>query len=70
MATARYGCGVRANGTVACWGGDLAGETSPPSGTFTQVSAGDVFTCGLKTDDHVACWGNGNSGQLSIPPGI
>ena len=60
-------CGVRTDGTVACWGSDAYGQASPPAGTFRQVSAGAYSTCGVKTDGTVACWGN--SGQSSAPAG-
>ena len=33
-------CGVRANGTLACWGDNDTGQVTPPPGTFTAVSAG------------------------------
>ena len=34
--TAGYGhsCGIRTDGTVACWGDDYFGQASPPAGTF------------------------------------
>src|ERR671919_329040 len=48
----RYRCGVRSDGTVACWGANDFGQATPPEGTFTQVSAGGGFlrghTCGLR----------------------
>jgi len=33
-------CGVKGDGSVACWGRDVEGQTTPPLGTFTQVAAG------------------------------
>jgi alpha-tubulin suppressor-like RCC1 family protein len=33
-------CGLRPDGTVECWGANGSGQSSPPSGAFTQVSAG------------------------------
>ena len=39
-------CGVRADGTVECWGwnedldGNVVGQATPPSGEFASVSAG------------------------------
>ena len=33
-------CGVRTDGTLACWGNNNSGQATPPGGTFTQVSAG------------------------------
>ena len=32
-------CGLQTDGTIACWGDDSEGQSSPPLGTFTQVSA-------------------------------
>ena len=52
-------CGLRTDGTVACWGSNPSGAATPPDGTFTQVSAGGGYTCGLRTDGTVACWGSG-----------
>ena len=57
-------CGVRSNGRVVCWGSNVDGESTPPTGTFQQVSAGGNSTCGMKTDGTVACWGS----RTSLPP--
>ena len=51
-------CGVRINGTVACWGNSERGETNVPAGTFVSVSAGAGFACAVRTDGTLACWGN------------
>ena len=70
-----YTCGLKGDGTVACWGIGYFGETTPPAGTFTQLSAGGFHTCGLKTDGTVACWGAGAAntgypyGQATPLPG-
>ena len=32
-------CGVRSNGSVACWGWNADGRTTPPAGSFDSVSA-------------------------------
>ena len=42
-------CVLRPNGTVACWGDNTRAQSTPPAGTFTQVSAGANHTCGVKT---------------------
>ena len=57
------------NGTVACWGSNDHGQSTPPSGTFTEVSAGVFHTCGVKTNGTVACWGNNGDGQSTPPSG-
>ena len=50
-------CGVRPDGSVACWGNDAYGKATPPKGEFSSVSAGRHHTCGVRTDGSVACWG-------------
>jgi hypothetical protein len=63
-------CGLKTDGSVACWGLDNYGQSTPPAhsaGAFAQVSAGGYHTCGLKTDGSVACWGDNGDGQ-STPP--
>ncbi len=62
-------CGVRTDGTVACWGDNTYGQATPPAGTFTAVSAGHFHTCGVKTDGTVACWGRNGNGQSTPPAG-
>ena len=41
-------CGVRTDGTLACWGDNCFGQATPPAGTFTAVSAGANHTCGAE----------------------
>ncbi len=62
-------CGVKQDGTVACWGSDAYGKATPLPGSFSQVSAGLEFTCGLQQDGSVACWGDNYWGQSSPPAG-
>ncbi len=40
-------------------------ESSPPSGTFKAISAGERFTCALRTDHTIACWGDNTLGEAS-----
>jgi Regulator of chromosome condensation (RCC1) repeat len=63
-------CGVRTDGTLACWGDDSAGQSTPPGGTFTTVSAGGNHACAVRTDGGVVCWGQDTSGQSSVPVGF
>jgi alpha-tubulin suppressor-like RCC1 family protein len=63
-------CGVKTDGTLACWGYDGYEQVSGPNqspDTFTQVSGGGYHTCGLKSDDTLACWGHDQYGQVSGP---
>ncbi|KAF0219538.1 MAG: hypothetical protein FD174_1998 [Geobacteraceae bacterium] len=64
-----HNCGVKSDGSVACWGDNGSGESTPPTGTFTQVSAGGYHNCGVKNDGSVACWGENYTGQSTPPAG-
>ena len=68
-AGASHNCGVKTDGSVACWGQDLFGEGTPPAGEFITVSAGGPHTCGVKTDGSAACWGDDTLGQATPPAG-
>ena len=64
-----YSCGVRGDGTIACWGFNANGQATPPAGdTFTSLSAGNFHNCALTSAGGVACWGAGYSGETSPPP--
>jgi len=71
-AGSQHTCGLKVDGSVVCWGsnhafsgefrgqkitGDYLGQSTPPSGTFRSIDAGDYQTCGIKTDGQVTCWG-------------
>ena len=69
-----HACGIRANGTVACWGagttdecgGSICRQARPPPGVFEQVTAGVFHTCAMRADRTVECWGwNGDGTELS-----
>ena len=63
-------CGLRSDGSVACWGDNEYGQATAPAGeTFTAVSSGGEHTCGLRSNSSVACWGNNGNGQATAPAG-
>ena len=62
-------CGVRDDGSVACWGDDYYGQARPPAGEFSSVSAGDTYTCGVRDDGPIACWGSIARGLTAAPGG-
>ena len=68
-ASTQHTCGIRANGSVLCWGDNGSGRATPPDGSFQSVSAGRDYTCGIGVDGAVACWGFDNSGQATPPAG-
>jgi hypothetical protein len=67
-------CGLKADGSVKCWGLGVNSLTSPgaweygqsvppPSEVFSSISAGQWHTCGIRKSDGTAvCWGAGKSG--------
>ena len=62
-------CFVSADGTPACWGGDLFGEASPPPDQrVLSISAGDDHSCALRADKTLVCWGSNKDGRASPPP--
>jgi hypothetical protein len=63
-----HACGVRTDGTVACWGSNTKGQSTPPAGTFREVSAGAAHTCGVRSNGTVACWGDAPG--ATVPPGM
>jgi len=58
---AAYNCGIRSDGTLACWGSARTdGVTDqPPDGTYTQLVVTNFFGCALRTDGELVCWGSG-----------
>ena len=62
-------CGVRTDGSVACWGANYDGQATPPEGEFASVSAGNPGACGVRTDGSLACWGDDRLGQATLPEG-
>jgi hypothetical protein len=53
-AGARGSCGLKTDGSIACWGGGL----TPPAGAFSAL-IGDAWGgfCALAADGHASCWG-------------
>ncbi len=59
-------CGVRGDETLACWGSNSNGESTPPEGAFLSVAAGTNLSCGVTTAQEVVCVGG--FGPEYIPP--
>jgi alpha-tubulin suppressor-like RCC1 family protein len=76
-----YTCGIRRDGSLACWGaeepdlvafaasarGQSLGDT--PSGRFRQVTVAASHACAVRFDGKIACWGNGKYGKTQPPEG-
>lgn len=59
-----HSCGIRLDGTIACWGADIFGESEPPSGAFRALSLSQYSGCGLRqSDGTLACWGYSFAGN-------
>jgi hypothetical protein len=62
-------CGLRTDGTLACWGEDGSGNPLvPPAGTFTTFDFGNYYGCGVRTDETLGCWGSPPFGIATTPP--
>ena len=70
-------CGVRAGGSVDCWGMQYFCsntdyghcERTPPSGTFKNVASGMSHTCGIEQDNRVRCWSHVTGVDATSPEG-
>ncbi len=49
-------CGVRVDGSLACWNDAEVGYR-PPAGLFVTLDSGSSHTCGLRPAGEVVCWG-------------
>lgn len=57
LAAGGFLCGIRDDGTLACWSGDNLFSQDPPPGTFEAVSVGRCQACALDVDGKMHCWG-------------
>ena len=76
-------CGVRTDGSLACWGsngngqlgrGTVGGTSGIPGtvsggGTFVDVSVGDAYACAIDAAGAAFCWGRNSYGQLGSSGG-
>ena len=64
-----HGCAVTADGSIACWGSNEFGQSDPPAGQYSEVSAGSTHTCALNVAGEVRCWGTPNDARIAAPQG-
>ena len=62
-------CGLKTDGTIACWGSNRNGEAHAPVGEFITISTGSGHSCALRTDGTIACWGSNDYGETEPPAG-
>lgn len=62
-------CGLRADGTVRCWGPEAQGELAAPPGRYIEQCAGPFHWCGLTAEGQVRCLGEDLYGETDVPEG-
>jgi alpha-tubulin suppressor-like RCC1 family protein len=63
---------LKSDGTVMCWGSNIKGQATPPTGlagVIAIAAAGD-FCLALKSDRTVVGWGANDLGQISPPAAL
>ena len=50
-------CAITMDGAPLCWGSHSHLATTPPQGTFTQISAAGPSACAVRTNGSLECWG-------------
>jgi len=78
-----HACGVKLDGSVACWGAGTTDECTldvnwncrqsrPPPGAFEQVAVGLTHSCAMTAERKVQCWGNNGAepGGRTEPPAV
>lgn len=78
-----HGCGIRAPGSLWCWGRNSDGELAQGDGAPVQlrvptrvgatsdwvdVDCGQSTTCGIRMDGSLWCWGGNSFGQAGAAP--
>lgn len=76
-------CGVKSDGTLACWGRNSEGQVGNHGETqlhsprlvntehsWKQAVAGQSHSCGLRTDGTLWCWGRNTAQDSGYPLGI
>lgn len=66
-----HSCGLRYDGSIACWGDNTSGKVSGAPGQidFQVLSAGPGHTCAVQYNGGVFCWGQNEYGQTNVPAG-
>jgi len=73
IATGRnHSLALLAGGTVAAWGDNGFGQTSPPANLTNAIAiaAGSLHSVALRSDGTVTAWGDDTFGETNVPPGL
>ncbi len=54
----QFGCALRDDGAVHCWGLNDSNQTITPGTPLVQIAAGWTHACGLDGQGLLACWGD------------
>ncbi len=57
-------CALGSTGSIFCCGRNVYGESSPPSGIFSQLTSGLAFSCAINSYGLSTCWGDNSYGQF------
>ncbi|KAK1276690.1 Serine/threonine-protein kinase-like protein CCR4 [Acorus gramineus] len=58
-------CGLSANGTVVCAGGEGGVTNRPPKGRYSILGAGTRHACALSAAGELKCWGEGPGARVN-----
>ena len=65
-----FGCGLRTNGQVECWGANLEEQTRLPTDrSYRDIACGDYHSCGIDAAGALICVGRNRDGQRVSLPG-
>ena len=64
---ASHSCAVSNDSLLYCWGANDAGQATPPTGAWRQVSLGEQVSCAVGVDGTTGCWGPAIEGA---PPSV
>jgi hypothetical protein len=65
-----FGCGLRSDETLECWGANDFGQATPPAGAYELIAAGAAHACAFGNARGVVCWGKDDAFQASPPSAI
>ena len=67
LAAGGRACGVRTDGAVLCWQGELPPAVVPGVSGARGVSVGGSHACAVTGAGAIVCWGDNRYSQLGVP---